>query len=525
MNRSRPGFVNFADGGRQFSLRVRNTVARCAGLSVLAMLLLAAGFAFSDWTLAGLPWTAWLVCAGVAFAVFWGVRVSALAPLQSAPFTALVIALVILPRLAWVVAVPTLPVYDYERYHTAALALLHGAPHGAPVQDFGVVTFLAVLASVFGPGLIAGKLANVLLAVMTVLLVLALGRRLFGEPAGRAAALLFALWPADISFRSVFATEFGFVLGWLAGSLVLLRAAGKHGSASLEFVLAGALFGLGSVFRPVGALLVPVALVWVAARTQGQRSRVLARGMALTAGFMLVLTVQFAVGRVLGFDVRASTLGLNIMNGTNAAAEGQYSDETAALFHRWVEREGPRSALVTAVRTGWRRITSQPAAFVALAFAKYGVMWGNDSYGIFWSTKDVRDGPASAWASAHQKDLFVVSQFYYLGLLVFGILGSWRLVRRRFVRSVALLLLALPAFALMHVVLEVQSRYHYPLAYVMLILAGVGLISAGPRPRHGKGLSAAGTAAASRGHAEGCTTQAGGARRRRDTRGPEGSAE
>lgn len=485
MKRSRPWVVN-SDGPHtqadpHFSLRIRNRVARCACLAVLAMLLLAAGFAFSDWTLGELHWSAWLVCAGVTIAVFWGLRGMALARLQSGPFTALVIALVILPRLAWVVAVPTLPVYDYERYHTAALALLHGATHGAAVQDFGIVTFLAVLASVFGPGLMAGKLANVVLAVMTVLLLLALGRRLFGEPAARAAALLFALWPADISFRSVFATEFGFVLGWLAGSLVLLRAAGKHGSANFEFVLAGALFGLGSVFRPAGALLVPVALVWVAARTQGRRSRVLARGMALTAGFMVVLAVQFAFGRVLGFDVRASTLGLNIMNGTNAAAEGQYSDESAAVFYHWVEREGPRSALVTAARTGWRRITSQPAAFVALAFAKYGVMWGNDSYGAFWSTTDVRDGPAGAWASAHQEGLFAVSQFYYLGLLVFAILGTWRLVRRRFVRNVALLLLALPAFALMHVVLEVQSRYHYPLAYVVLLLAGAGLISPGPR--------------------------------------------
>jgi hypothetical protein len=481
MNRSGPGAANVAGVGRQLSLRVRSTVVRCACLTVLAMLLLAAGFALSDWSLGELPWSAWLLGVGLTFGVFWGVRASALAPLRSGAFTALVIALVILPRLAWVVAVPTLPVYDYERYHTAALALLHGAPHGAPLQDFGVVTFLAALASVFGRGLMAGKLADVLLAVMTVVLLLALGRRVFGEQAGRAAALLFALWPADISFRSVFATEFGFVLGWLAGSLVLLRAAGKHGSANLEFVLAGALFGLGTVFRPVGALLLPVALVWVAARTQGRRSRVFARGMALVGGFMVVLVAQLALGRALGFDVRASTLGLNIMTGTDAAAEGQYSDETAELFHHWVEREGPGRALVTAVRTGWRRMTSQPVAFVALALAKYRVMWGNDAYGIYWSTKDVRDGPANAWASARREGLFAVSQFYYLGLLAFGILGSWRLVRRRFVRSATLLLLALPAFALMHVVLEVQGRYHYPLAHVVLLLAGAGLASVGPR--------------------------------------------
>jgi hypothetical protein len=108
-------------------------------------------------------------------------------------------------------------------------------------------------------------------------------------------------------------------------------------------------------------------------------------------------------------------------------------------------------------------------------------MWGNDSYGVYWSTEDMCDDPASAWASAHQGDLFTASQFYYLGLLGFGVLGSWHLLRRRFVRSVALLLLALPAFALVHVVLEVQGRYHYPLAHVVLLLAGAGLISAGPR--------------------------------------------
>ncbi len=463
------------------SLRVLNALPRCACLTVLAMLLLAAGFAFSDWTIEGLPWSVWLVWVGVAFGVSWGLRGLALARLPSGLFTALVIALVILPRLAWVVAVPTLPVYDYGQYHTAALALLHGAPHGTPVQDFGIVTFLAALASVFGPGLMASKLTNVLLAVITALVLLALGRRLFGEPAGRAAALLFALWPADISFRSVLATEFGFVLGWLAASLMLLYAADKHATMSLEFGLAGALLGLSNAFRPIGALLVPVALVWVAARTPGWRSRTLARGVALATGFTVVLAVQLAAGETLGFDLRASSLGLNIMNGTNAAAEGQYNDEDAALFHRWVEREGPGRALATAVRTGWRRIASRPSTFLALAFSKYGVMWGNDAYGTYWSTEDIRDGPASAWASTHQEDLFAVSQLYYLGLLPVSIVGSWHLVRRRFVRNGALLLLALPVFALVHVVLEVQGRYHYPLAHVMLLLAGAGLISAGPR--------------------------------------------
>jgi 4-amino-4-deoxy-L-arabinose transferase-like glycosyltransferase len=464
------------------AFRAPIALGRCARHAALALLLLAAGFAFSNWTLEGLPWSTWLVWVAALFGVSWGLRALALAELGPGVFTALVIALVTVPRLAWVVAVPTLPVYDYLRYHTSAIALLHGARTGAPIQDLGIVGFLAALAAGFGPGLLAGKLADVLLAVPAALLLLALGRRLFGEPAARAAALLFALWPADIAFRSVFATEFGFVLGWLGACVVLLRTAGTRRNGLPGFGVAGALIGLGTLFRPVGALLVPVALVWVAARTAGARSRAVVRGAALVVGFAAVLAAQLAVGGALGFDLRASSLALNIVTGTDTATQGQHSDGAAALVARWTERDGPGAALVAAVRLGWRRVVSRPGSFIVLALAKYGVMWGNDANGVYWSTERVGEGPVGDWVTEHRQDLFTVAQLYYLGLLVLAIIGAWRLARRRFLRDVALLLMTLPAFAIVHVVLEVQGRYHYPLAHVLLLLAGAAVASSRRRP-------------------------------------------
>jgi hypothetical protein len=459
--------------------RIPEAVPRCASLTVVALLVLAAVFALSSWTVEGLRWSTWLAWVVVLACVAYGLRRLARAGLDSSLFAWLLAALVVLARLAWVIPVGSLPVYDYERYHVAALALLHGSAHGTPVQDFGIVTWLVGLASVFGSGLLASKVANVVLAALTAFLLLALGRRLFGEAAGRAAGLLFALWPADIAFRGVLATEFGFVVGWLSASIVLLRAGAGRGSTAMRFATAGALLGLANWFRPTGVLIFIVAAIWVVVRApRGCRPHAASRILSLAGGFTVALAVQFAAGTVMGFDPRGSWLALNILSGTNTATQGQHGDEDGALFDAWVSREGYGHALAAAIRTGWGRIVSRPLDFAALAVAKYRVMWGNDGYGVYWSTEDVGDGPGGAWASAHQDDLLVVSQFYYLGLLTAAIVGAWMVARRWFVREADILLLAFPAFAIVHVLLEVQSRYHYPLGHVVLLLAGMGLVSA-----------------------------------------------
>ncbi|MCW5890418.1 MAG: glycosyltransferase family 39 protein [bacterium] len=152
-----------------------------------------------------------------------------------------------------------------------------------PLMFWAVAAFFELL----GPTALAARLVPAALGVATCVLVAALGRRLFGEPAGLLAGLALATTPPFFRNAAALSLDPAVGAGTLAALLCWLRGV-EHGRRR-DFVLAGVAFGLVVLAKGTFGLLAPFVLVlWCL--THGRRRDLASPGVLLSA---LVATAIF----------------------------------------------------------------------------------------------------------------------------------------------------------------------------------------------------------------------------------------
>jgi hypothetical protein len=191
------------------------------------------------------PWLWPLLIAGVAFAL------------------RLVLALDAPPWITW---------SDGRQYEEVALSLLRHQGYGMQtLRPPGYPTFMAAVWFVTGHDLRALRVVEAVLGAIAVGLIAWIGMRRFGRTAGLIAGAIAALHPVLTYLPSTQYTENTLVL-LLVGAYGLLLAALEPGGRRLGFWAgAGALIGLGVLWRPNVVLLLPglvAGAIWVLARAR-----------------------------------------------------------------------------------------------------------------------------------------------------------------------------------------------------------------------------------------------------------------
>ena len=210
------------------------------------------------------------------------------------------------------------------------------------------------------------------------------------------------------------------------------------------------LLGLSQYVRPSGLVLIPVFVVFPVAcldGAEGGRSRL---GCAdrlrgdLGTGWSVVWQYQrygqFLALSTSNFDGWSLLVGLT-------SHQGQFNREDLALV-------GAESNTVDfrnrTYRLAFDRLRANPGAVLELAAPKFGIMWGDNTYGVGWTmAPDVRRHPRVVAA------VTLISQVGYAIILVMAVGCLW--LRRRERDPVILLIcLCLGAVALSEMFLEVQ---------------------------------------------------------------------
>jgi tetratricopeptide (TPR) repeat protein len=214
----------------------------------------------------------------------------------------------------------TVPVGDSAVFDEWARRIAAGdvAGQGVLWQAPGAAWLLGLAYSLFGPGLLVGRLLQALLGAATAVLTADLGRRLVGRGTGLAAGWLYALYAPAIFF--------GLRLGKPAGAtffvVLLAHTLARHGTRP-RFGLAlgaGLLAAAAALTRENLALLVPVVLLAV-----GRQAGVRAAGVALVGVLVGLLPLGL---RNLSAEVplhsTTANLGSNLWIGNNDRADGLY---------------------------------------------------------------------------------------------------------------------------------------------------------------------------------------------------------
>jgi 4-amino-4-deoxy-L-arabinose transferase-like glycosyltransferase len=136
-------------------------------------------------------------------------------------------------------------------------------------------------------GLDAARLAQVALSALGTWLVYRLGRELFDDRAGLAAAAIYAFEPTLVAYTQLLWSETLLALPMAAALWSLAR--GVRGGRALATALAGAGFGIAALTRSVVLTLLPLVALWILAVGVRPRRAALRHAAALALGAALVV--------------------------------------------------------------------------------------------------------------------------------------------------------------------------------------------------------------------------------------------
>jgi 4-amino-4-deoxy-L-arabinose transferase-like glycosyltransferase len=397
-------------------------------------------------------------------------------------FLAACLAAALVLRLSWIAFLDTQPVSDSRWYYERGIDLAAGRGYSVgagdywpenlppadltPAEDYpagrrptaywpvGYPALLGLLFAVWGPSLLAAKLANVFLYLGALMLAYLLARRLFhSEAAGRITGLMLALYPNHIAYGALLTSEslFLFLLLLAVTALVLPRPGVRSA------VAAGLAFGLASLVKPQVVLL-PGVLLAARAITQPRFKR-LARHAGYAALLYLALLLTLTPWTIRNYRVFGAFVfvsnngGINLLVGNNPYASGGYGhDRQMAAMLSDVPEEHARDSQARDLAVSYG--LEHPWQTLALWPRKLWYLYRKDVEGISWNERGLR-GAGSVmlvWKGVAQSYYVIVLSAFFVSI---GLL-------RRHQRLPALGLVIVLYFTGVYLVTFADTRFHFP---------------------------------------------------------------
>lgn len=388
-------------------------------------------------------------------------------------------------RIAAVEASDCVPISDYQTMYRAALQIADGDFsalgqntyfHRFPHMTVYCIAMGAIL-SVFGKSIAVVKATNIVFKCLAIIPFSLIGKEIFGRKGGILCAFLFAIFPADIFYSPVAATEniaifflpFSFYFVVKAYHTKTLAKAAVYASAS-GFTLA-----LGALFRNVAPLYIAgygigILVLFV------RRTKLVSVISLITVFLVLTNAVSLMLygSGITGYKL---TQGLSpvseyVLVGTNYETWGAYSEEDRNVFY---EGEGdPVKINKIAIERIKERLTRNPEKIIPLLCAKVSMLWADGSFGsAYWAYDNNGVEPSDNYP-VYQS----ISNLFFMIIVAFSAVGIVKSSEKKLLCMAALVIMASTAGLLM---IEVQPRYAFSAAFMLLPVATGGILTIGTK--------------------------------------------
>lgn len=354
------------------------------------------------------------------------------------PFTALLFAVALLPRVAVAWSFDGDPAWDGGYYHIGARSIAAGLGYagesGAPWCHYpvGYSALIGGAYRVFGAQPIVATMLNAVIGALLACGVYHLARHALTERRARVAGLFTALYPGLVLYTALLMTEPVAALALVASAWVAARSRASLGGSAL----AGIILGLGTLVRPQSLLLAPFIGLFAPSRLA---VRLRSGAIATVVTLLVVAPWTLRNCRVMdGCAFVSTNAGWNLAIGSFPRATGRF--ETL--------RAGDGCHIVTGqvqqdrcwVEHGLAWIGEDPERWLKRIPAKLGFTFDHESFPIgYLSHVD-----AARWPEADRRlgrGILSWSHRLLLGAAAFGLLA--RPDRRRPLSLVPPLLLGL----------------------------------------------------------------------------------
>jgi len=416
-----------------------------------------------------------LLARGWLFRVFTRVDGLIIAPSRRA-FMLRIMLIALALRLAVLLFMPFHLWMDYQSYDELARAWAerggyYNGEHLTAYWPPGYPWFLSRLYLLFGPHAEIAVWSNLLFGIAIVLLSYVIAREVRGERVARWAVLIVALFPSQVFFANLLASEMLFTPLFLLAVWLALRSAVTQRLHWWLPALTGVALGLATLTRAVSKMYVVVIIICWLWQVQPAR-RALVMSFFAVVGLAVTLTPwmlrnYYAVG---AFAVNTNT-GINLFIGNQPSSGMGYNQHAANEYdvndparEAEIDRETTRRAL--------EYIREHPLAFIKRGILKTAFFYAVDvdalDYGLLKTDTKTTPGPYFYLA--------LPTQTYYLLVLLAAFLG----LAGVYAKTVSARSPGCDLFALtilywtgIHFVFYGIGRYHFPIIPVFAAFAAL----------------------------------------------------
>jgi hypothetical protein len=380
-------------------------------------------------------------------------------------------------RLGWLMAVRTLPVSDFEYYFQYGCHLARGLPiPNTPLAYYynwwAYPLFLALVFRFLGCGLAVAKAVSLVLGAAAIPPLYLVAERCGGKAAARCSILFFVLWPVQLMFTSVTASEHLVLPLALTGFWFGIRLLDGQGKALWNAALSGLLMTLAMIVRPSVFVFFASLCLILLFRLRPWKTCV-AVFAVFAAGFVLVdsgyarLFERFTGGAI--SPTRGHSASANLLFGWNYNYGGEWNPEDALIADSW-PKDGAMRYAWAATR---ERIRSHGfRQTVELLKTKDHELWGEPKHAFSSATAKLEGPPKPAWLAGPAMES--APGLYQLFIVAACVAAAVRL-RRGPPSPGAMTLPGIIIFGtLLHLVLVVSSRYSYAFMPALFVFAAMG---------------------------------------------------
>jgi len=380
--------------------------------------------------------------------------------------------------------------FDMSWYDGVARRLLTGFGYvgidWAPTAHWppGYPLLLAGIYWLFGPSLLAAKLANVLLATTTVALTWRIGCELGRSRVGVVAAAILALFPGDVLFSPTILSETLFGTLFSASLWLFLRRTNRGDARATTWLAFGVLLGAAALVRGTALVVLPAfTLAWLACGAGVRRAAWWSA--AALAGLALALAPWTLRNWVrLGYPILVGTNGVAALwvgQSDVATSDDILPPGPAPKSSPGIEVRNPQFEVDVArarTREAFAWMAAHPGRVVAMIPAKVGRMYEDDRGAYPW----IEGGLQQLLGPERRRWLDAVVDGYYFLVLALALVGA-----RHFLTAdhgAVLVPIAVAWFTLMHAVLFFgHARFHHPLLPLLSLMAAAEVVAWADRMR------------------------------------------
>jgi 4-amino-4-deoxy-L-arabinose transferase-like glycosyltransferase len=378
-------------------------------------------------------------------------------------------------RVFWAVLVPVVPLSDGQAYDILARTLSEHGVYGwsadrpSAYWPVGTSAIYAFLYTVFGYSFVPIVVLNIALGTAIVGLTIWLARIFFDEKIALLAGWLMAVWPSEVAYVTILASELFFTFFLFVGLVAWFSSKLKMAPRA---IVSGLAFGVASYFRPV-ALLLPIIL-WMSLVPNWRELRRQLSTLVLAMIFVIAAIAPWSARntQLFGKFVLISTNGgAALWVGNNPNSTGFYMD-TPTLSSELNEYE--QGKILSKQAKDY--IMAEPVAFVLRSFRKAVQMHLGETIAVHWNSEGIK----RRFGESALLPLKLVHQGFWTAVLLLAICGLAIMTRGRgYVGTLTHpIFLTWTYFTAVYAITLVSDRYHFPLHPLISILASLTILTA-----------------------------------------------